>query len=109
MKTRILIVASLALALAGCKDERKQAMDRIDEDRDVLADANGAANQVIRNSADCEVARPLMTEAYQKIEQARGRLRTAASQQTLGALKAQVDRVARACGTEQAPPPVEPQ
>ena len=43
------------------------------------------------------VAKPLLGEAYQRIEEARGRIRLAASRQTLEAMKAQVDRVAQAC------------
>ena len=29
-----------------------------------------AVNEVLRNASDCEVAKPLMTEAYQRIEDA---------------------------------------
>jgi hypothetical protein len=54
-------------------------------------------NEVIRNAADCEVARPLLTEAYQRIEDARTEVTVPASRATLDALKIQVDRVAQAC------------
>jgi hypothetical protein len=97
MMGRVLVVGLLALAAAGCEDRRKKAIERVDHDQEVLRKAGAAVNQVIRNSPDCEVARPLVAEAYQRIEDARKKVGVPASQQTLDALKVQVDRVAQAC------------
>src|SRR5512147_2808708 len=97
MKGRWLVVAVLALAAAGCEDRRKKAIEKVDHDQEVLRKAGAAVNEVIRNSPDCEVAKPLVVEAYQRIEDARREVSVPASQQTLDALKAQVDRVAQAC------------
>jgi hypothetical protein len=97
MKGRMLVVGLLALAAVGCEDRRKKAIEKIDHDQEILRKAGAAVNEVIRNSPDCEVAKPLITEAYQGIEDARQQVSVPASQQTLDALKVQVDRVARAC------------
>ena len=97
MKGRMLVVALLALAAAGCEDRRKKAIEKVDHDQEVLRKAGAAVNEVIRNSPDCEVAKPLVMEAYQRIEDARQQVSVPASQQTLDALKVQVDRVAQVC------------
>jgi hypothetical protein len=97
MRGRVLVVGLLALALAGCEDRRKKAVEKVSHDEEILRGAGAAVNEVIRNSPDCEVAKPLMAEAYQRIERARQDVSVPASQQTLDALKAQVDRVAEAC------------
>ena len=90
-------VGHLAMAAAGCEDRRKKAIEKVDHDQEILRRAGAAVNEVIRNSPDCAVAKPLVTEAYQRIEDARPQVSFPASQQTLDALKAQVDRVAGAC------------
>jgi hypothetical protein len=97
MKGWMLVVGLLALAAAGCEDRRKKEIEKVDHDQEILRRAGAAVNEVIRNSTDCEVAKPLFTEAYQRIEDARQQVSVPASQQTLDALKAQVDRVAQAC------------
>jgi hypothetical protein len=97
MKGRMLVVGLLALAAAGCEDRRKKAIEKVDHDQEVLRKAGAAVNEVIRNSPDCEVAKPLIAEAYQRIEDARQQVSVPASQQTLDALKVQVDRVAQVC------------
>ena len=97
MKGRMLVVGLLALAAAGCEDRRKKAIEKVDHDQEILRKAGAAVNEVIRNSPDCEVAKPLITEAYQRIEDARQQVSVPASQQTLDVLKVQVDRVAQVC------------
>ena len=97
MRGRVLVVGLLALALAGCEDRRKKAVEKVAHDEEILRKAGAAVNEVIRNSPDCEVAKPLIAEAYQRIEDARQEVSVPASQQSLDALKAQVDRVSQAC------------
>jgi GTP1/Obg family GTP-binding protein len=92
-----LFLGGLVLVVAlGCQDRRK-AIERVGEDEAILKKVNGAVNEVIRNAADCEVAKPLLKEAYGRIDEARPQLKLAASQQTLEALKVQVDRIAQVC------------
>ena len=67
MRRWTLAVAVLAVALGGCEDRRKKAMERVGHDEELLRKVGAAVNEVVRNAADCEVAKPLMTEAYQRI------------------------------------------
>jgi hypothetical protein len=97
MRSRVLLAGLLALALAGCENGREKAMKQISHDEEILQKVNGAVNEVIRNSPDCDVAKPLLKEAYRRIDEARPQLSAPASAQTLEALKAQVDRVAQVC------------
>jgi hypothetical protein len=97
MRSRVLLAGLLAVAAAGCENRREKAMKQISRDEEILQKVNGAVNEVIRNSPDCDVARPLIKEAYQRIDEARPQLSGPASGQTLEALKVQVDRVAQVC------------
>ena len=97
MKRGILVVGLLALVASGCEDRRKKAIEKVDHDQEAIRRAGAAVNEVIRNQADCEVAKPLIPEAYQRIEDARKQVSVPASQETLNALKVQVDRVAQVC------------
>lgn len=97
MRSRVLLAVLVATAAAGCMDRREKAIKQISHDEEILQKVNGAVNEVIRNSPDCEVAKPLIAEAYQRIDQARPQLSAPASSQTLEALKVQVDRVAQVC------------
>jgi hypothetical protein len=95
MKTRVLVVG--LLALGGCEDPNKKPIEKIGHDEEILSKVGAAVNEVIRNAADCEVAKPLFTEAYQRIDDARREVVVPASRPTLDALKSQVDRAAQAC------------
>ena len=97
MKRGILVLAAVSLVSMGCEDPRKQAIEKIDADAEIMGRVSTAVNAAVRNSTDCEVAKPLLTEAYQRIDEARGQIRVAASRTTLEMLKVQVDRVARLC------------
>ncbi len=97
MNRWIQVLAVASAVSVACQDPRKQTIERIDEDAEVMGRVSAAVNEAIRNSPDCEVAKPLLAEAYQRIDEARGRIRLAASRQTLEAMKVQVDRVAQAC------------
>ena len=97
MKERVLVVGLLALALGGCEDRNRKAIEKIGNDEEILRKVGAAVNEVLRNASDCEAAKPLFTEAYQRIEDARREVAVPASGPTLDALKSQVDRVAQAC------------
>jgi hypothetical protein len=97
MRSRWLVVGLLAVVALGCEDRRKKAIEQVGHDEAILKEVNGAVNEVIRNTTDCDAAKPLMVEAYQKIDAARPQLTSPATGQTLDALKAQVDRVKQVC------------
>jgi hypothetical protein len=98
MHRDIVAVGALALALAACgESSREKAIKKVNQDEEILKRAGAAVNEVVRNSPDCEVAKPLMQEAYQRIKDAGQQVTAPASRTTLDALKAQVDRVARVC------------
>lgn len=90
-------VALLALGASGCEDRRQKAIEKIGRDEEVLRKVGAAVNEVLRNAADCEVAKPLLTEAYQRIADAGQQVTAPASRATLDALKSQADRVGQAC------------
>ena len=93
----VLLTGLLGLALAGCDDPRGKAMDKVETDSSIVSRASGAVNEVIRNSTDCAAAKPLIPEAYQRIEEARASVDAPATQEVLATLKAQVDRIAQLC------------
>jgi hypothetical protein len=97
MRLWIAAAGLLALVACGAEDRRKKAVETVGHDQELIRKAGAAVNEVIRNQADCEVAKPLIPEAYQRIEEARKDVTVPASQQTLDALKVQVDRVAQVC------------
>lgn len=97
MKGRLLVAGLVALALGGCEYRHKKEIEKIGDDQEILRKVGASVNEVLRNASDCEVARPLMTEAYQRIEDASKEVTVSASRPTLSALKSQVDRVAQAC------------
>jgi hypothetical protein len=98
MKGRLLVVGLLGLALGGCEYRHKKEIEKIGQDEEILKKASAAVNEVLRNATDCEAAKPLLPEAYQRIEDARREVTLPASRPTLDALKAQVDQVASGCG-----------
>ncbi len=93
----ILLAVLLALAIGGCKDRRKEAIDKVDSDAAAVKKASAAVNQVIRNSTDCTAAKPLIPEAYQRIDEALQLVDTRATKETLNVMKIQVDRIAELC------------
>jgi type II secretory pathway component PulM len=97
MARRLLSLGVLVLMVAGCENPRQKAIEKIGHDEEILKKVNAAVNEVIRSAPDCEVAKPLIPEAYQRIADARGQVTAPATQQTLDALKVQVDRIAQVC------------
>jgi hypothetical protein len=74
-----------------------QAVGDTTHDTALLREANGAANEVIRNAADCPVARAAINTANEKLNAIEPQLRTVTGRATLGALRAQVERVSQLC------------
>jgi hypothetical protein len=97
MRARAILFAAMALAAVGCEDPKKKQIEQIDKDSEILRGVGQAVSEVVRNQEDCTVAKPLLPEAYQRIEDARSKVTGPASPITLDSMKAQVDRVAQAC------------
>jgi pyridoxal/pyridoxine/pyridoxamine kinase len=93
----LVVAVLLAVSLVGCRNRTKEAVEKVNHDAEAISKASGAVNEVIRNSPDCAAAKPLIPEAYQRIEEARKVVDAPATRETLNALKAQVDRVAQLC------------
>ena len=74
-----------------------EALDDTRWDTEVLGRANTTANEVVRNAGDCEVAKPLISEARVRLDEAEPKLRTAAGRTSLEALRTQVAKVADLC------------
>lgn len=94
---RILAALFLPLVLAACEDPRAKQISKIKDDEETIHKASAVVNEVIRNQADCDTAKPLIPEAYKRIEEAQKVVTAPASAATLGALKSQVDKVAQVC------------
>ena len=99
MKKRALIVIALGplLGVACEQISHEKAISTIKGDEETIKHAGALVNEVLRNAADCDVAKPLIVEAYKRIEEADRNVSAPATHQTLGALKSQVDRVAQDC------------
>ena len=93
----VVVVMLLGLALWGCENRTKEAVDKANHDGEFISKASAAVNAVVRNQTDCTAARPLIPEAYQRIDDAREAVSAPATQQTLAALESQLDRVDQLC------------
>ena len=101
-------VAALALAvLAGCglgapKPSPSPSgigaqVKAMEQDMNVMREANAAASDVIRAAGDCDAARPLIPAANARLDEASRRVQTATGQQTLEALRKKVREVSENC------------
>jgi hypothetical protein len=69
----------------------------MEQDMAAMAEANGAVNDLIRASADCDAARPLIGAANARLDAIAGKMQTGAGQQTLDSLRKKVKAVADNC------------
>jgi hypothetical protein len=99
MKKKILVLALVSL-LPACTESRDPgpAAGGVVSDREVLAEAEAAANDVIRNAADCEAVAESFGTVMAKLDEAEGRVQTAVGRTTLGTLRKQVTIIGDACG-----------
>ena len=101
------LVLFLLAALAGCKGGKGgkeegpkdlgEAVGDAAADTRLMHEANGAANEVIRNAADCPAARAAIAPAYEKLDAIAPKLKTETGRVSLAAIRKQVDRVAELC------------
>jgi hypothetical protein len=102
MRRAALFTAFLA-AMAACTEKQQKPMENLAHDQEIVRGASAAANEVVRAAPDCEAARPLIPEAYRKLDEAAEKVQAAASHQILDTLRTQVDRVAQLCPATSAP------
>ena len=69
----------------------------MEEDINVMREANAAADDVIRAAGDCDAARPLIPAANARLDEAARKIQTAAARQTMEALRKKVREVAENC------------
>ena len=96
-KPTLIALGLLPLLALACENRTEKAIQKIGEDEETMRKVGATVNEVLRNASDCATAKPLMAEAYKEIDEAVRNVHAPATQQTLGALKSQVDRVAQAC------------
>jgi hypothetical protein len=99
--TKTISLAVLAsLSLLGCfgSGGTDQAVSDTISDTQALAEAESAANDVIRNASDCEAVTASFSSVMAKLDEVEGRLQTAVGRTTLGTLKKQVGTIGEACG-----------
>ncbi len=94
-KIALTVFTSISLSACAASD---QAVSETVSDTQALAEAEAAANDVIRNAADCEAVTASFSAAMATLADVEGRLQTAAGRTTLDTLKRQVSRVGEACG-----------
>lgn len=95
----------LAGALAACEGNvgqaKKEGLGKATadaaNDTQLLGRVESAANDVLRNPADCESVKAAMPEAVRAMDEAENKLQTAAGRATLKALRTQVQNVGQNC------------
>src|SRR5258708_15288391 len=97
------IFLGLALASASCNKASQDGVQTISHetttigDKAILAPALAAGNEVIRNSDDCAKVVKAAPEAKAAIEEASGKVQSAAGRVTVDSLKKQVSAIVDAC------------
>ncbi|MGH9389285.1 MAG: hypothetical protein ACRD1Z_06685 [Vicinamibacteria bacterium] len=97
MTKTIALAVLVSLFLLGCSGTDQAVSDTV-SDTQALAEAESAANDVIRNASDCEAVTASFSSVMAKLDEVEGRLQTAVGRTTLGSLKKQVGTIGEACG-----------
>ncbi len=97
MTKTIALATFLVLGCSGCRGADQAVSDTV-SDTQALAEAESAANDVIRNASDCEAVTASFSSVMAKLDEVEGRVQTAVGRTTLGALKKQVGTIGEACG-----------
>lgn len=99
--TFAIVLAAAVAASIGCKPESAQVgkdVGNVAADTATLRTASDAVNELIRNAADCDAARPLVAKATASVEEAAKQIRTSTGLATLDALRSQIRPVRESCG-----------
>ena len=94
------IVLALLVLLTGCtpSPEPDPSAAGVVSDTQVLSEAEAAANDVIRNAADCDVVADSFATVMSKLDEVEGRVQTAVGRTTIATLRKQVTTIGDACG-----------
>ncbi len=100
MTKTIALAVLAALSILGCSGSKgsDEAISDTFSDTQALAEAESAANEIIRNAADCDAVIASFSDAAAKLDEVEGRLQTAVGRTTFAALKKQVGTIGEACG-----------
>ena len=100
-------VAGIALVMTACGGGKPAPspspsgigaqVKAMEQDINMMAEANAAANDVIRAAGDCDAARPLIPAANARLDEAQRKVQTATGTQTLEALRKKVREVSENC------------
>jgi hypothetical protein len=99
MKTLGIVFIAL-LGLAACKKSEPEApgaTEKIVSDNQALADANAAANEVVRAAGDCEAVKAALPGARQRLADVESRVKTETGRTTLAAVKKRMEDIATMC------------
>ena len=97
MRRALLILVALPLAAACGGEGLGDSVGQAGGDTRVLKEAQGAANEVIRNATDCAAARAAYPEAERKLDAADQAIQTTTGKVTLQTLRRQVKTIIDAC------------
>lgn len=100
-------VAGIALVMTACGGGKPAPspspsgigaqVKAMEQDINMMAEANAAANDVIRAAGDCDAARPLIPAANARLDEAQRKVQTATGRTTLDALRKKVREVSENC------------
>ena len=106
-RTRPVVTALLGLVLVACGMGKPApspspsgvgaVVKAMEQDINVMHEANAAANEVIRAAGDCDAARPLIPAANARLDEAQRKVQTSTGRQTLDALRKKVRDVSESC------------
>lgn len=93
------LLVGLALTALACPERGREASHETTTitDQEILAPAVAASGEVIRNSTDCAKVVKAAPEAKAALDEASGKVQSAAGRVTIDSLKKQVSAIVDAC------------
>lgn len=97
MNALAVLAALSVLGCSGSKGADEAVSDTVSDTR-ALAEAESAANEIVRNATDCDAVTRSYSDVTAKLDEVEGRIQTAVGRTTLETLKKQVRTIGEACG-----------
>ena len=102
MSKNSIVVLALLAGACGASDSGDSSaaipVDKIVSDTELLREMQSAANDIVRNAADCKYVTSAVPDFYRMLGEAEGKAQTEVGKQTLETVRRQVDPIAEACG-----------